>query len=96
MPLHHIFGSEALSARSPPVAERAPTPYAALHPDDLRALGSPSLVIVPLGDGRFLRLPAREDATLRRGALGIPVGLPELPLGEWPDWTTPRGEGGGP
>jgi NADH-quinone oxidoreductase subunit G len=94
VPLHHIFGGEELSARSAPIMERAPAPYAALHPDDIAALGLTDIVKVNLGE-RFLRLPVREDASLRRGTIGIPVGLPDLTVGELPAWVRIGKEGSG-
>jgi NADH-quinone oxidoreductase subunit G len=81
VPLHHIFGSEELSVRSPGVAERAPEPYLALNPEDAARLG---------GDGEGARLSAdlggvsrtlavRIVPGLPRGTVGVPVGLPGLP-----------------
>ncbi|HEU4619430.1 MAG TPA: molybdopterin-dependent oxidoreductase, partial [Gammaproteobacteria bacterium] len=78
--LHSIFGSEELSALSPPIAERAPQPYVALHPDDAaeRRLTEGAEAEVAL-DGMTLALPVRLDASLVRGAAGLPYGLAGLP-----------------
>src|SRR5690606_6609761 len=37
--LHDVFGSDALAAASPPLAERVPKPYVALNAEDARARG---------------------------------------------------------
>src|SRR5690606_9442310 len=34
--LHDVFGSDALAAASPPLAERVPKPYVALNAEDAR------------------------------------------------------------
>jgi NADH-quinone oxidoreductase subunit G len=47
VPLQHVFGSEELSMLTPGVAERAPKPYLALHPEDLAALTGTA---IPVGD----------------------------------------------
>ena len=83
LPLHAIFGSDELSARSWPVAECSPSPYIVLHPEDARELG------VAAGDGvKCAALPAsaevRLDAAVTRGAAACVVGLPDLP-GPLPD-----------
>ncbi|MGZ8243357.1 molybdopterin-dependent oxidoreductase, partial [Methylomagnum sp.] len=85
VPLYHIFGGDELSALSPPIAERAPAPYAALHPDDHAALGGAGIVTVKL-DGRTRRLPVREEPSLRRGTIGLPADLPGLNVAELPEW----------
>lgn len=75
-PLYEVFGSDELSALSPPLAERIPETYVALHPEDAETLGlaadAYSRVAVT---GSELRLRVRLDASLARGTAGIPVGL---------------------
>lgn len=84
--LHHIFGSEELSARSAPIMERAPMPYVALHPDDIAALElADTAVTVRLGE-RSLVLPVKPEVSLARGMVGIPVGVSSLIPGELPTW----------
>lgn len=94
LPLHHIFGSEELSARSGPVAERIPQPYVALHPEDAARLdladGAEAALTM---DGRQYRLPVRRDESLVAGAAGIPVGLPGATPAVLPDYGTIRGAG---
>jgi NADH-quinone oxidoreductase subunit G len=79
VPLHHIFGDEELSAGAPAIAERLPTPYVALHPDDAAALGltQGDSARVELGEAA-LDLAVRARAGLARGTVGLPVGLPDL------------------
>jgi NADH-quinone oxidoreductase subunit G len=81
--LHPIFGAEELSMFAPAVAERAPSPYLALHPEDAAELGleAGATVEIKLGE-EILALPVRLDSGLARGLAGIPLGLPELP---WAD-----------
>ncbi len=74
--LHETFGSEELSRLSPPIAERAPPPYVALHPADAEALalvgGQPTEVVV--GE-ETLTLPLKLEPTLARGIAALPAGL---------------------
>jgi NADH-quinone oxidoreductase subunit G len=86
VPLHHVFGSEALSILAPAIAELAAEPYLALNPEDAAELG------VAAGDSALLQLsryggvdhemdyeiPVQLRAELRRGMAGLPAGLPGL------------------
>jgi NADH-quinone oxidoreductase subunit G len=85
--LPSIFGSEELSALAAPIMERMPPSCAALHPADLAALGNPGMLALNLGQRR-LRLRVFPDPGLARGLIGIPLNLPGLVLGEWPDGVT--------
>jgi NADH-quinone oxidoreductase subunit G len=80
VPLHHIFGSDELSAASAPVAERIPEPYLALNAAEAATLGyaDGDMMTVTL-DGREHRLPVRHDPELAPGTVGIPRGLPGMP-----------------
>jgi len=86
LPLYHIFGSEELSALSPPVAERSPMAYVALNAEDAEALqvmrDGDSVEII-LG-GETLRLPTRLRPQLPKGCVGLPVGLGGQPLRDLP------------
>jgi NADH-quinone oxidoreductase subunit G len=88
LPLFHIFGSEELSALSPPIQERAAKPYVQMNPADAAelALKSGDLANVQI-DGTLHRLPVRLTAQLLRGTAGIPVGLPQFPVINIPAWT---------
>jgi NADH-quinone oxidoreductase subunit G len=79
VPLHHIFGTDELSARAPAVRERSPEPYLALRPEDAVSLGAAA------GDAVELRLEGRRDLlpvvicpSLCDGSAGLPAGLPGL------------------
>jgi len=91
VPLYHIFGSEELSALSPAVAERTPSPYAALSPADAERLG------VAVGDGvevtlgnNTLVLNVEINPTLQVGLAGLPWGLPGMPYLDLPQAATVR------
>ena len=78
IPVHAIFGSDELSARSWPVASCSPSPYIVLNPADARELG------VEAGDGvkcdaLSVSAEVRLDAAMTRGAAACVVGLPDLP-----------------
>jgi NADH-quinone oxidoreductase subunit G len=80
VPVHHIFGSEELSALAPGIAQRVPHPYVALNPEDLARAGvrEGDEVLVGTGD-ESLRLVAHAVPTLPTGIAGLPSGLPALP-----------------
>jgi NADH-quinone oxidoreductase subunit G len=89
VPLHHIFGSEELSILSPAIAERAPKPYVALHPEDAGALnladGTEAEVRI---NGSTQRLPVKLAPDMARGLAGIPAGLPQTKNLQLPAWST--------
>jgi NADH-quinone oxidoreductase subunit G len=99
VPLHHIFGSDELSALAAAIAELTPGPYVAMHPGDAGAIragnGDPVTVMV---DDAALQYPLRIDSRLPRGVAGLPVGLPGTAWVELPAWGRVRrdGEGGEP
>lgn len=81
LPLHHVFGSEELSAKSPPVAERMPAAYVALNARELARLGVKTGESLRLGaTGKSFNLPAQLDDSLPDGTLGLPQGLPGMPV----------------
>jgi NADH-quinone oxidoreductase subunit G len=76
IPIHHIFGSEELSAHAPAIASLSPAPYVALNPADARMYRD--LQDQPVGivlSGREFCLPVRLDPSIPAGMAGIPVGL---------------------
>jgi NADH-quinone oxidoreductase subunit G len=88
VPLHHIFGSEELSVRTPGVFELAPEPYLALNPDDAAGLKVQAGEEVEFRmNARLYRLPLKLLPTLSLGLVGLPTGLPEGPdpvvPGQW-------------
>jgi len=87
VPGYHLFGSEPLSLYTPGIADLAPKPYLALHPDDAErfglADGQPALLTVREID---LSVPVRLDAELPHHVAILPVGLPDLPAVRLPAW----------
>jgi NADH-quinone oxidoreductase subunit G len=74
VPLHHVFGSETLSAAAPAVAERSPAPYAGLGPDGAASLGVATGDLIELEiDGGWHALPVRLRTGLPAGVVGVPV-----------------------
>lgn len=87
VPLHHIFGSEELSARSPSVAGRSPLPYVMVNNGDAMELniGENQLLSFEV-DGQCYDLPAKLSAAMPKGMAGLPYGLKGLPFVELPEW----------
>ncbi len=76
VPLHHIFGSEELSAFAPSIAERAPELYVALNPDDAAALGIAAGETADVAfAGAVHTVSARIRPLLPRGTAGVPAGM---------------------
>jgi NADH-quinone oxidoreductase subunit G len=77
--MHHLFGSEELSAAAPAIAELAPEPYLGMNPADAErlALAAGAEVEVTVGDVAQ-RYPVRLIPALPEGVVGLPVGLPGL------------------
>jgi NADH-quinone oxidoreductase subunit G len=103
LPLPEVFGSDELSALSPPVAERIPAAYLTLNPADAQGLGldpqQPPLLELQLQSGNrqtplALPLQARLLADWPAGTAGLPLGLPGLAGIRLPTWALirPRAE----
>ncbi|MBI5091208.1 MAG: NADH-quinone oxidoreductase subunit NuoG [Candidatus Hydrogenedentes bacterium] len=85
--LYHIFGSEELSALSPPLAERIPALYAALSPSDAEALEVANGDTVELRlNGAAWRAPVSVRPDLPRGTVGVPAGLAAAEFLSAPAW----------
>ena len=84
LPLQHIFGSEELSILSPAVAQRAPSAYLAVSPEDASAwsLQNGDRVEFDL-NGEKRVLPLRVLPGLPKGSVGLPAGLPGMPWVEF-------------
>ncbi|MCF7805901.1 MAG: NADH-quinone oxidoreductase subunit NuoG [Candidatus Marinimicrobia bacterium] len=95
IPLHHIFGSEELSAKAHGVAKRIPDAYVAMNPASAEKLGlqMESKVTVKNEDGKFT-LPITLHENLPDGVIGLPVGLSELQGLQLPNWTKIHGVSG--
>lgn len=93
-PVHHIFGSDELSARAPVMASRIPEGYVSLSERDAQRLriADQQTVIVGL-NMKLLKLTARIDLTQPEGTLGVPVGLAGVPVVQGNEWATVVGEG---
>jgi len=87
--LHHIFGSDELSARSEVIAGQSPGAYVALPAADAQRLG--------IADGETVRvtvngiarsLTARVHEALAAGVVGVPAGIPGLPQATHNLWLT--------
>ncbi len=79
VPLHHIFGSEELSALAPAIAELAVKPYIALNRDDAAELGVVAATEVEvLINGGAARLRVSISSDIPRGVAGVPMGLPGI------------------
>jgi NADH-quinone oxidoreductase subunit G len=87
LPLHHIFGSEELSARSPEISGLVPAPYVGLNAESLGDLGiqEDDELEIEIGS-RTLFLRAENISSLPAGTAGLPSGIPGLegiPLPSW-------------
>ncbi len=77
--LHHIFGSEELSARSEAVSKRIPEAAIALRPSDASALGLAAGQKCSLEvDGQVLSLQVVTNESIPAGVAGVPSGLPGM------------------
>ncbi len=93
VPLHHIFGSEELSARSPAVAQRSSKSYVAVNSEDAVQFKIQNGQLLAFEvDGQAYRLPVIISPALPRGVAGLPYGLPGLPFVELPAWGIPKKE----
>lgn len=89
VPVHHIFGSEELSAKSASVAQRVPDPYLLIHRNDSEALKLTEGEIIEFEiKGQQYRLPIKRSNTIARGIAGLPIGLNRVPYSELPAWGT--------
>jgi NADH-quinone oxidoreductase subunit G len=87
VPLHHIFGSEELSARAASVSQRCPEPYVMLNQDEATELNiQPNQLLSFEVDGQPYRLPAKLSPSMTKGMAGLPYELKGLPFVELPEW----------
>jgi NADH-quinone oxidoreductase subunit G len=81
LPLYYIFGSEELSAKSSAVAERMPANHVALNARELARLGVQAGHGIRLSwDGNAVNLPVQLNDSLPDGGVGLPQGLPGMPV----------------
>ncbi len=87
VPVHHIFGSEELSAKAASVSKRVPQPYLLVNGDDAIKLKLREGDAIEFEiDGQQLRLPVKLSASISIGVAGLPVGLPKMSFIELPAW----------
>jgi NADH-quinone oxidoreductase subunit G len=87
--LHHIFGSEELSAQAPAVAERMPKGYVLINTTTASELSLSENQLLSFDvDGQHYQLPVRVSKEMPKGVAGLPLGLPGLPFVELPAWGT--------
>ena len=85
--LHHIFGSEELSARGTAVAKRVPQSYVLINGEDANDLGVKDGAILSFEVNRQpYQLPVQISTSLPKGLAGMPYGLPGLPFVDLPAW----------
>lgn len=87
VPVHHIFGSDELSARSAVLQERIPQPYLLISEAsrvelDIRENELLSFEIA----GRTHSLPLRFSNVLQKGIAALPIGLAGIPYVDLPAW----------
>lgn len=92
VPVHHIFGSEELSARAPAVAQRIPGPYILMNTADAGTLklreGDP--FTFHIGDQAY-HLPVKITEGIPGGVAAVPYGIDSIPYAELPEWATTQG-----
>ncbi len=78
----HIFGSEELSSKSPPIAQLTPAPYVLMHPLDATALGlaAGDSAEVHVDGAAALRVRVAFGPAICRGLIALPQGLPGAPF----------------
>ncbi|MBB6611837.1 NADH-quinone oxidoreductase subunit NuoG [Pontibacter sp. Tf4] len=87
LPMHHIFGSEELSAQAAAIQERIPEPYIAINTDDALRMKLDEGQLMPFAiDGNLYQLPVKLSPTIASGTAGLPVGLPGVKFAELPAW----------
>jgi len=79
VPVHHLFGSDELSARAPVVQGRIPAPYALLARSDAARLGLAEGTLIKFA-GSALSLAVSLSDQLQPGLLGLPVGIAGIPV----------------
>jgi NADH-quinone oxidoreductase subunit G len=79
VPMHHIFGSDEMSARAEVIAGRAPQAYVALSAADAQRLGVKAHAQISVVGGASAKLAVRISDALAVGSVGLPVGLPGVP-----------------
>jgi len=87
LPIHHIFGSDELSARSAVLKQRIPKAYVLLSSDSKQDIDVQEGALLELEIGhRTYSLPVRFSESLQRGVAALPQGIEGIPYVELPAW----------
>ena len=87
VPVHHIFGSEELSAKSASVSKRVPEPYVLLNKNEGAKLSLSERDILHFEiAGQPYKLPVKWSDSIPAGVAGLPMGLNKLPYADLPAW----------
>lgn len=88
LPVHHVFGSEELSVRSPGIAALAPAPYLAVSAEIAGELGlaDGAAVAVELEGYPALAVQLRVLENFPAGCAGLPSSLPGSTFPSLPAW----------
>lgn len=87
VPIHHIFGSEELSAKGTALSKRVPTPYLLLNQNDgIKLKLAEGDTIEFEVSGQRYQLPIKFSTSIAHGTAGLPIGLPKLDFAELPAW----------
>jgi NADH-quinone oxidoreductase subunit G len=87
VPLHHIFGSEELSARAAAVSKRVVKPYVLISTKDASRLNVSEGQLFSFEiDGQSYKLPVKISTVLKPNVAGLPYGLPGMAHSELPAW----------
>lgn len=85
--LHHIYGSEELSARAKAVSKRVPEHYVMVSTHDASELNlSPGAMLRFEVNRQIYQLPVTVSESIPKGMAGMPYGLPGLPFIDLPAW----------
>lgn len=85
--IHHIFGSEELSARGNAVSKRVPQSYVLVNTEDARDLNVTTGSLLSFEINRHpYQLPVQLSDTIPKGIAGMPYGLPGMPFVDLPAW----------
>ena len=91
VPIHHIYGSEELSAKGASVAKRVPEPYVLLHKSDSNKLNLKEGDMIAFDiSGLSYKLPIKWSTSLPEGVVGLPMGLSKIQYVDLPAWGTIR------
>jgi NADH-quinone oxidoreductase subunit G len=87
VPVHHIFGSEELSAKSASVSKRVPNPYLLLNRKESAKLKLMEGATIEFdASGQHYQLPIKFSDSIAQGIAGLPIGLPKLSYVGLPAW----------